>query len=258
MIARYMTSSLPPDHTGTKTDSLILKLAALEERERWLSDHFHALSQYLLGAQEEERRALSRILHDKVGQSLTAAIINLQMGQMSGGQIDPDVLTQTCETLSDCLNEVREMELNLRPSQLDDLGLAQAAEAYLQRVVRGEKQSFGFAAEGLETRFSPQLETTAFRILQDMVAICRRELVAFRLEVRMRRTEQGLKLQLDYLHMGEASPAPKIYDKNFLGIRERTAMLMGESLMLVDEGRGQVCITLPDNASEGSQPLMEG
>lgn len=222
------------------------RLLASESRERWLAEHFQALSQFLLVEQEGERRELSRILHDNIGQSMTAAIINLQMAQMNGGQMQPEVLTQTCEVLSDCLNEVREMSLNLRPSQLDELGLNMAVEGYLQRTLTHENEEYEFISTELTERLDPRVETTAFRIIQDLVAICRQDDDSFHLIIQLKPANEQLCMTMDYDFTADRK-SMVVDDERFLGIRERTAMLMGELEINSEAGKGSIYIELPLN-----------
>lgn len=220
------------------------RLQASESRERWLAEHFQALAEFLLVEQEDERRELSRILHDNIGQSLTAAIINLQMGQMNGGQIDPEALNQTSQILSDCLNEVREMSLNLRPSQLDQLGLNMAVEGYLQRTLTHENEEYEFIADDLTERLDPRVETTAFRIIQDLVTICRKASEQFHLIIQLKPANEQLCMTMAY-DFTNGSQSIVVKDDQFLGIRERTAMLMGDLEINSDQGKGSLYIELP-------------
>lgn len=229
------------------------RLEASESRERWLAEHFQALSQYLLIEQEDERRHLSRILHDNIGQSLTAAIINLQMGQMNGGQMEPEVLEQTSQILSDCLNEVREMSLNLRPSQLDELGLNMAVEGYLQRTLAHEHEEYEFIADDLTDRLDPRVETTAFRIIQDLVSVCRNAANALHLIIQLKPANQQLCMTLAYDCSMDDEPA-LIADNQWLGIRERTAMLMGDLEINNQPGKGSLYIELPLGGTAAPAP----
>src|SRR6202042_3027240 len=88
------------------------------------------LSARLVEAQELERRAISRELHDEVGQSLTALLIDVEnLTEMSSKEGAFRQGLQKIKTLAEnCVNEVRNMALLLRPSMLDDLGLVAALD----------------------------------------------------------------------------------------------------------------------------------
>jgi signal transduction histidine kinase len=95
-----------------------------------------ALSKRLVDAEERERRAISRELHDEVGQSLSALLIDV--GNLTEMCTEDAVFRQglhRIKTLAEnCVNEVRNMALLLRPSMLDDLGLVAALDWQAREV----------------------------------------------------------------------------------------------------------------------------
>ncbi|MGB1581903.1 MAG: sensor histidine kinase, partial [Nevskiales bacterium] len=195
---------------------------------------------------EAERRKLSRILHDKIGQSLTAAIISLQTAQMSDEGLDADTLQQTCIMLSDCLSEIREMELNLRPSQLDDLGLKLAVEAYLERSLGGSKVVYRLQTHDVDARFDPRLETAAFRIVQDCVQLCRSLDIDCLLTLQLGHDDTQLHLDIRCQLLDETQSSQDLMDNNkILGMRERTAMLLGQANMQFEAHEARFDILLP-------------
>ena len=114
----------------------ILPLTApmrLLQEVRHSRDRLHTLSIQLLHTQEDERRALARELHDQIGQDLTIIQMNLQ-DLLDGDPAQmPERVTASIETVEHVLAQVRDIALNLRPSQLDDLGLAAALRWYGER-----------------------------------------------------------------------------------------------------------------------------
>src|ERR1700721_37929 len=88
------------------------------------------LSSRLVEAEERERRAISRELHDEVGQSLSALLMDVEnLTEMSSGESAFRQGLQKIKTLAEnCVNEVRNMALLLRPSMSDDLGLIAALD----------------------------------------------------------------------------------------------------------------------------------
>ena len=109
---------------------------ALERANRELElshERLRALSRRLLEVQEEERGRLARDLHDDIGQALTALKIQLESLQRAGDQALRARVAEGVETVQHTLERVRQLSLNLRPSQLDDLGLAAALRSHLDR-----------------------------------------------------------------------------------------------------------------------------
>ena len=96
---------------------------ALREANRRL----HALSSRMLEIQEQERRSLARELHDEIGQVLTAVKIDLQTQLLRGP--GGDGIESSIRLVDGALERVRSLSLDLRPSQLDDLGLEPALRA---------------------------------------------------------------------------------------------------------------------------------
>ena len=108
------------------------KRAELQHRKTEEAEHaMRDLSHRLVQAQEEERRSLSRELHDQVGQILTALRIELgnleQLRSRNGGGFE-DHMREAKQLAEKTLGTVRDMAMGLRPSMLDDLGLGPALE----------------------------------------------------------------------------------------------------------------------------------
>ena len=106
----------------------------VEEARRELRN----LSDRLVTAQEEERRNLSRELHDEIGQSMSAMLVDL--GRLEAASLDSAVLRERLATArrsaETCVGMVRNMALLLRPSMLDDLGLIAALKWQAREVTR--------------------------------------------------------------------------------------------------------------------------
>jgi len=139
---------------------------------RLLQDREHRLElvvSRLFSAQEEERRAVSRDLHDGVAQTATALYRKLEAFEHSGGlQIPPD-LSRIARSL---VQELRSVIAGLRPPALDDLGLAAAVSA-LAHGLRTEGYDVAVETTGPD-RWPPVLETAFFRIAQEAFANIRK------------------------------------------------------------------------------------
>lgn len=129
------------------------------------------LVEKLMAAQEEERKRVSRELHDETAQSLTSLLVGLKALEdvrsrkefkAGAGQLERQTLG--------ALDEVRRLALELRPAALDELGLAAALRGYLRDTMSRYPVEIDFRAEGLGARLSPGLETALYRIVQESVA----------------------------------------------------------------------------------------
>ena len=135
----------------------------------------HEVSARLIGVQEDERRRLARDLHDDIGQNLTMIkIVLLGMGRMRGGGDGDDSGDESGDAIQEAvaiadrtLQRVRALSVELRPPQLDDLGLVAALRAHLDSTCRhaGIKASF-VADQGLP-QIPESIAIACFRITQE-------------------------------------------------------------------------------------------
>ncbi|MHB8841166.1 MAG: sensor histidine kinase [Candidatus Aquicultor sp.] len=121
-------------------------------------------------AHEEERQRISRDLHDSTAQSLIATIRSLERFCEEDTQLSPERLKLLCDyktRLKDVLQEIRQISRDLRPSIIDELGILAAVEWLVGQF----KTEHGIAATltviGEEKEFSPEIEVTLFRIIQE-------------------------------------------------------------------------------------------
>src|SRR5260370_28141513 len=133
-------------------------LATSLERERAAAElagkreQLQALSRRLIEAQEAERRAVARELHDDFGQVLTALRLNLQKNGADPGE--------SIELVDQAIGRMRELALDLRPAILDDLGLAAALRWYVSREAQRAGLEFHLDLAELEERLPPAAATT--------------------------------------------------------------------------------------------------
>jgi len=144
---------------------------ALEERElerQHTSKKLQILSHRLVEVQESERRHIARELHDEIGQSLTAAEMNLQaaLAQRDSAALERR-LEESIQSVERVLEQVHDLSLNLRPSMLDDLGLEPALRWYTHRQAALTGLKAEFRADPLEQRLDPIIETECFRVAQE-------------------------------------------------------------------------------------------
>lgn len=214
-----------------------------EARERQYMEDLRTMSQQLLQAQETERRAIARELHDEVGQSLTATRLNLRdlEQQAAGGPLAPR-LGDTSNIVADLLGKVRQMSLDLHPSVLDDLGLAAALRWCVRTRAGGSGLEVQFdIAPGLP-RFPGMTEITLFRVFQEALSNVLKHADAKRLTVILQ-YEAG-RLEMVMLDDGRGF-TPEAARKHALsggslgmvGMEERTRLAGGT--LVVDSAPGQ-------------------
>ena len=123
--------------------------------------------------QEEERRRIARELHDEVGQSLTGLIMSLDaLEQTVSGDGREQLrrhLTEARDIASGTLQEIRRVIFDLRPTLLDDLGLAAAVDWYVKTSLSKAGIQPVVRAGGLDTRLPQRLEVALYRLVQEAV-----------------------------------------------------------------------------------------
>jgi PAS domain S-box-containing protein len=133
-------------------------------------DALQMFSHQLIEAQEDERRRISRELHDQIGQILTAIKMNLHTVQeaRSASEISCYV-KDNIDAVDEALRLVRDLSVDLRPPVLDDFGLVTALYWYVDRYTRrtGLEVDVVIELPDQNQRFSRHLETSCFRIAQE-------------------------------------------------------------------------------------------
>lgn len=158
-------------------------------------ERLQSLSRQLVEAQEEERRRIARELHDEIGQALTALKLNLQSVQRTAGTAVPE-LDESIDIAERTLQQVRDLSLDLRPSLLDDLGLAAALRWYLDRQAQRTGWRTRFTGDHPELRLPTHLETVCFRVAQEALTNVARHAHATEVWLDVRRRNGELLLTI--------------------------------------------------------------
>jgi PAS domain S-box-containing protein len=211
-------------------------IALMESRRR-----LQILSQRLVEVQEEERRALARELHDRVGQTLTALNLNLTIiGNQIKDQLTPTVggrLSDSIRLVTEMIDIVRDVMSDLRPVVLDEYGLAAALQAYLSKFESryGIHVEFASASHTMP-RLGDAMEMTILRIAQEALLNIVRHAKAQNVEVSLRLEKDCIVMTI----MDDGIGIPKEYDAGQPGahglmiMRER-AEAVGGSLKVWSE-----------------------
>ncbi len=128
------------------------------------------LSARLVAMQEEERRRLSRELHDEVGQAMSALLVELSNAEArirEGHADNADPLAGVRSLAESSVGVIRNMSLLLRPSMLDDLGLVPALRWQARETTRRTGIRVRVAAEGVPDDLPDQHRTCIYRVIQE-------------------------------------------------------------------------------------------
>ena len=207
---------------------VVLRLRFLEHRSERAEAQMRLLSQQVVKAQEEERRHLSRELHDHVAQVLTGLRMELgRLDRASGANAQIAATVAGCKQLVDDLfGTVRNLALGLRPSMLDDFGLQAALEWHVRDVMRRYSIDVELAVEGDVDALPDGYRTCVYRVIQEATTNCVRH-------ARARTIKISLVTDTRYLHVRVADDGvglqPDVRRTGFglRGIEERVKELGG-------------------------------
>ena len=215
-----------------------------EEAERQLRE----LSQQLVATQEEERKKLSRELHDHVGQMLTALRMELGRIDRVRGPVAaeiPAAVAECRQLVDNVVRTVRDLSLGLRPSMLDDFGLQPALEWHIRDVSRRFGLTVDLTTHGdLDTLPEPH-RTCIYRVVQEALTNCVRHARATRVQVQLDRRGEALEASVS----DDGSGFEQVSRPTGLGLRgieERVRDLKGSvTVTTAPRGGTTIRVVLP-------------
>ncbi|MGA7234206.1 MAG: sensor histidine kinase [Bryobacteraceae bacterium] len=209
------------------------------------------LSSRLVDAQESERRAISRELHDEIGQSLGALLVDLSRLSASLPPDRPEVKEQVDRMKSvaeSSVQAVRNIALLLRPSMLDDLGLGPALEWQGREVSRRSDIEVEVHAEGVPGDLPPDYATTIYRLVQEALNNAVRHSGAKTAKVEVE--PSGHRIRVRISDDGRGFDPKRTRGLGILGMEERVKRLGGDFTVDSAPGRGTAILAelpLPPN-----------
>src|SRR5262245_16359434 len=177
----------------------VLERRSEEQREiaNQAEQRMRNLSQQLVATQEEERKKLSRELHDHVGQVLTA--LRMELGSIDRLRAASDhrlgqAVAECRNLVNEIVHSVRDLALGLRPSMLDDFGLQAALEWHVSDVDSRYSLPVALDVEGQLDDLPDQYRTCVYRIVQEALTNSVRHAHATRVRVHVMGGTNILKL----------------------------------------------------------------
>jgi len=230
----------------------ILRLEAhAQERYREVAEarlQLTHLSNSLVQAQEEERRALSRELHDEVGQSLSAVLVELRnlpavMAQQREEQARMHVEMIKAQ-VENTVRVIRNMSLLLRPSMLDDLGLVPALKWQAREVSKRTSMDVIVDTRSVSDDIPDEHKTCIYRVVQEALHNCSRHSQASTVRIQVEQKPDALSLSIE--DDGKGFDVRQSKGLGLLGIEERVARLGGTFEARSAAGNGTaLLVTLP-------------
>jgi signal transduction histidine kinase len=208
------------------------------------------LSARLVDAQEQERRAISRELHDEVGQSLSALLMELgNLGAVAPADAELRSHVESIRKLAESsVQVVRNMALLLRPSMLDDLGLVPALQWQAREISKRTGLAVTVEAENVADDLPEEHKTCIYRVVQEALNNCARH--AFARSVRIEVVQESGRIRLSVFDDGLGFNSTHARGLGLLGMEERVTHLGGRFQLQSEPGHGaRLRIEIPLAAS---------
>ncbi len=242
---------LPPQAVEGAETFFLEALSPFEAAHRGFREanlELHQLSRRIFRSQEEERKRISRELHDEVGQALTAVATRLALVPANGSPADDSLRQWTAETqqlLTQTMEAVHRFARELRPAMLDDLGLLPALRSYVKAFARRTGLPVRLKGCAAAERLNDEQKTAVYRVAQEGLTNVARHARASKVELLLSAFRGGVRMELS--DNGRAFNASRCLDgKNhrlgLLGMQERVGLVNGRFRLDSRPGRGTTVI----------------
>lgn len=199
----------------------------------------------IIEAQEEERKRLSREIHDGPAQMMANVLLRSDLIERTYREKGPELAFQEIKSLKemvrDALTEVRRIIYDLRPMALDDLGLVPTLKKYLETTEDYNKGTkLYFQSNGKEVRLPGNYETAIFRLVQEAITNAVRHGKASKIEVKVEWLKNHVTLIVKDNGAGFDQSIVKNQSFGLLGMKERIELVNGEFFINSSPGNGTV------------------
>ncbi|MDQ3980359.1 MAG: GAF domain-containing protein [Actinomycetota bacterium] len=231
-------------------------LRAAHNRERRLRQRLEAHARRVVGAQESERRRIAHELHDEIGQALTGLKMTLEDYDRLPPASVAARMARARELTVDLLRRVQDLSLDLRPAMLDDLGLAPALVWLVERYTTQTAVEVALTCSGLEGRLDPQVETAAYRIVQEALTNIARHAGVKRATVDCSMAGTVLRVEVEDKGVGfDVDAVPVAASSGLVGMEERARSTGGRLSVRSAPGQGATLVAqLPISEPERAAP----
>lgn len=224
----------------------------LFEEARAMEENLRLLSTKVMTAQEEERKHISRELHDEIGQTLSAANVSIAMLRKHA-QADPEFgrkVEGAQRLLEQCMEMVHRFARELRPSMLDHLGpfaaLQNYVKSYVERTGLDVELENSTGLDGIDVNQG----TVLYRVAQESLTNVFKHADATRVKIRF--TQQADRVCMEIADNGRGTSRARLVDPNgnqrigIIGMQERVRLARGEfSIKSVPDRGTTVSVQLP-------------
>ncbi|UFT98561.1 sensor histidine kinase [Radiobacillus kanasensis] len=229
------------EQTVARAEGLVGKISVVLN---YLSDDFKQVGDLLqeahekqefglriIEAQEEERRRLSREMHDGPAQMLANILLRSELIDRTFRERSPEEALKEIKDMRQMvrtsLHEVRRIIYDLRPMALDDLGLIPTMKKYLANMSEYNKVEIQFTTHGKERRLNSKYEVALFRLVQESVQNAIKHAEASAIQVKVEITESAILVVIKDDGKGFDLSHKKENSFGLVGMKERVEMLDG-------------------------------
>jgi signal transduction histidine kinase len=214
---------------------------------RLMEENLRNLSNQVLHAQEEERRRISRELHDEIGQAMTAISINIEALRHSSAKRAEFFRREIAKTqglLQRTMEMVHRFARELRPAMLDELGLLPALRSHLKSFKARTGLRVRFSADGRAEQLNNDQKTAVFRVAQESLNNVAKHARATGVNISIRQVGGELSMEITddgrSFRTDPAAAGRKKQRLGLLGMQERARLLGGRFSISPAPDRGTV------------------
>ncbi len=236
--------------TMYRVATLEKKSRSEKQRAEMAEGELRRLSQRLVKAQEEERKALSRELHDEIGQRLTG--MRMEINSLGGLRNAPqerfdERVHETKDLIEQTIRTVRDLAMGLRPSMLDDIGLGPALEWLGRDFSRRGGIPVDVRIDGSLEGLPEEHRTCVYRVVQEAITNCARHAQAKSVRISVHGSTEHVAVTVQDDGTGLSSIGTAAHrGLGLLGIEERVRELGGIFRIASQPGRGtMLTVELP-------------
>jgi signal transduction histidine kinase len=234
----------------------IWHMRRLERQSELAKTNLRELSHQLVKVQEQERKTISRELHDEVGQMLTG--LRMELGNLDGPHArgDPAFYQRLLETkriAEQSLRSVRNLAMILRPSMLDDMGLSPALRWQAKEFTLRSDVPVELSIVGEVDALSDDLRTCVYRVVQEALTNAGRHARAKRIGVTVERCAHNVTVAIEDDGVGFDRDNSIRRGLGVLGMEERVRELDGAFEIESQPGQGthiRIRLPIPEKSNE--------
>lgn len=225
----------------------------LLERSRHMQEHLRRLSHEILSGQEEERKKISRELHDEIGQTLTAINVKLATLKEEAAVNTTGLkkkIASTQRLVERSMNTVHRFARELRPSLLDDLGLIPALRSYMKGFTKRTHIPIHFTAFAAVEQLDSDKRTVLYRVAQEAFTNVAKHAKASLVEVNIQKLRGVVRMEIHdngkSFQVQRLLFTKRIRRLGLLGMQERVEMVGGSFAVESSPGKGTtICAQIP-------------